>query len=164
MMEDVPSGHCFGCSLDNPVGLKLDIHPFEDGVMTEFTMDRRHESYTGIVHGGLVSTIVDEIMGTVIAATRKRLCCTTQLRTWFFAPLKIGKRYRATAIISSETPDGVYRVSSRVVACGSNEDAPLVEATGSYVWMTRAHVLNEGHLGQDFNRYEHMLRHEEPTP
>ncbi|MEM7678077.1 MAG: PaaI family thioesterase [Myxococcota bacterium] len=158
MMDNVPSGHCFGCSKDNPVGLKLNIQAAGDSVTTVFEMDRRYESYAGIVHGGLVSTILDEIMGTVIAATRKRLCCTTQLRTWFLSPLRIGIPYRAMATISSETSDGVYRVSSKVISGDSDEDTPLVEATGNYVWMTREHVLKEGHLGKDFDRYEHMLR------
>jgi uncharacterized protein (TIGR00369 family) len=57
-------GMCFGCGKNNPIGLKLEFDLDEDGMAVEgrFTPRREHEGYTGIVHGGIVATMLDEAM------------------------------------------------------------------------------------------------------
>ncbi|MFH1524361.1 MAG: PaaI family thioesterase [Chloroflexota bacterium] len=55
---------CFICGLENPVGLKLKIYEIEPGVIeTTYTAPEHFQSYPGILHGGIVATILDEISG-----------------------------------------------------------------------------------------------------
>lgn len=57
-------GMCFGCGKNNPIGLKLEFHLDEENLTVEgrFTALREHEGYAGIMHGGLVATLLDEAM------------------------------------------------------------------------------------------------------
>ena len=77
--EEIPSDwlndgtdyqRCFVCGADNPVGLHL--HYWQEGnqIVTSFTADERHQGFPGVLHGGLISTILDETMGRTALFTR----------------------------------------------------------------------------------------------
>jgi acyl-coenzyme A thioesterase PaaI-like protein len=54
---------CYACGPRNPVGLHLQFGTREDGRFgTEFTPDRVHQGYKGIVHGGFLALVMDETM------------------------------------------------------------------------------------------------------
>jgi acyl-coenzyme A thioesterase PaaI-like protein len=55
---------CFICGLENPVGLHLRIYQTEPGVIeTTYTAPAHFQGYPGVLHGGIVATILDEISG-----------------------------------------------------------------------------------------------------
>lgn len=55
---------CFVCGLENPVGLKLKIYITEPGVIeTAYIAPDHFQGYPGVLHGGIVATILDEISG-----------------------------------------------------------------------------------------------------
>jgi acyl-coenzyme A thioesterase PaaI-like protein len=55
---------CFICGLENPVGLRLRIYQTEPGVIeTTYTAPEHFQGYPGVLHGGIVATILDEISG-----------------------------------------------------------------------------------------------------
>ncbi|HZK18938.1 MAG TPA: PaaI family thioesterase [Clostridia bacterium] len=53
---------CFACGRLNPIGLKLEFE--SDGVVcrTTFTPTDEHQGWNGYMHGGIISTILDEVM------------------------------------------------------------------------------------------------------
>lgn len=54
--------HCFVCGEKNPAGLKLKFTKSEEKVWTTFLPTEAYQGYPGILHGGITSTILDEIM------------------------------------------------------------------------------------------------------
>lgn len=60
--ETIRNNGCFACGPANRRGLHLDIR--NDGVETyvEFTADESWQGFGGVVHGGLVATVLDEVM------------------------------------------------------------------------------------------------------
>lgn len=55
---------CFICGLENPVGLHLHIYEIEPGVVeTNYTAPEHFQGYPGVLHGGIVSAIIDEMAG-----------------------------------------------------------------------------------------------------
>ncbi len=57
-----PNNVCFACGPGNPCGLHL--HPRRDGdmIVAEFVPGQWHEGWRGVVHGGILMTILDETM------------------------------------------------------------------------------------------------------
>lgn len=54
---------CYVCGKDNPHGFRLDFERPEKGVLrARVTFRKEHQGYKDIVHGGLVSTVLDEMM------------------------------------------------------------------------------------------------------
>ena len=57
---------CFVCGRNNPVGLYLQF--FDNGkdeVFSDYTVPARYQSYPGIVHGGILASMLDEVVGRV---------------------------------------------------------------------------------------------------
>jgi uncharacterized protein (TIGR00369 family) len=54
--------NCFGCGHSNPVGLKMDFFADETFVYSWLTLADHFCSYDKYVHGGIVATVLDEIM------------------------------------------------------------------------------------------------------
>ena len=55
--------YCFACGEANPVGLHLHFHIENERFITKKIVPREYQSYTGVVHGGIVTTMLDEAMG-----------------------------------------------------------------------------------------------------
>lgn len=56
------SRYCMVCGLDNPFGIRGAFYSMEDGrVMSPFKFHYNHQSYPGRVHGGMVTTVLDEL-------------------------------------------------------------------------------------------------------
>ncbi len=54
---------CFVCGKNNPMGLQLEFEIVDGVYTTYFTPDEHYQSYDGILHGGIISTLLDEITG-----------------------------------------------------------------------------------------------------
>jgi len=66
MNKQPNSDMCFVCGRNNPVGLYLQF--FDNGkdeVFSDYTVPARYQSYPGIVHGGILASMLDEVVGRV---------------------------------------------------------------------------------------------------
>lgn len=96
--------YCFGCGRQNPQGLKLTFYADDrDGsVWTEWTPAREQEGFPGIVHGGLVTTVLDEVMGWMISS-QQIWAVTGALNVRFRKPVEIDVPVIARAWIAAES-------------------------------------------------------------
>ncbi len=86
--------YCFACSKENPIGLQLEFSFQEEYYVAEYIVRKEYQSYRGIVHGGIVSTMLDEAMGGYlyakgILAVTARLNIRYREKTPVGVPLKI---------------------------------------------------------------------------
>ena len=54
--------YCFGCSPDNPHGLRIDFTIKDNLVLGEFVSDTHHMGPPDAVHGGIIATLIDDSM------------------------------------------------------------------------------------------------------
>ena len=58
------SQYCFICGMENPVGLHLHIYEIAPGeVESTYIAPDHFQGYPGVLHGGIVAAIIDEISG-----------------------------------------------------------------------------------------------------
>ena len=76
----------------NPHTLHLRFMITSEGVETVFVSDKNQEGYKGVVHGGIVASILDETIGWSIAVAREKYFMTVELNTQFLKPLPVGKK------------------------------------------------------------------------
>jgi len=68
-MAHMAHNRCFGCGQANPDGLRLDFLLAEDGsVVCLPTIPDIYEGPPGIVHGGIIATLLDEVMSKTVRA------------------------------------------------------------------------------------------------
>jgi uncharacterized protein (TIGR00369 family) len=90
MNKQPASRHCFICGVENPIGLGLRF--IDDGdstVMADVNVPESYNGYPGVVHGGIVAAILDEVSGRALLARGHDV-------TNLFVTLKMELRYRQT--------------------------------------------------------------------
>lgn len=80
---------CFGCAPDHPIGFHLAFEREGDEVVTRFVPSDRHQGPPGIMHGGLVMTLMDEIGAWAILASMGKFGFTAEVSCKLRAPTKI---------------------------------------------------------------------------
>jgi acyl-coenzyme A thioesterase PaaI-like protein len=54
--------YCFACGRTNPDGLHLQFEPNRDEVICRVKIDKSHQGYSGVAHGGIIATLIDSAM------------------------------------------------------------------------------------------------------
>lgn len=83
--------HCFVCGTENTTGLGLDF--YDDGdltVISTFKIRKEFQGYPGISHGGILATILDEVVGRVaMVKDHHRFMMTVNMKVQFRNPVPI---------------------------------------------------------------------------
>lgn len=86
---------CFICGLENPVGLHLHIYEVEPGVIeTKYIAPEHFQGYPGVLHGGIVGAMIDEIAGRAHMGSNPddpRFMFTAKLEVKYRQNVPIGK-------------------------------------------------------------------------
>jgi len=87
---------CFVCGQDNQAGLKLDFFYDQNKHLAwaEFQPEEQFEGYRDILHGGIISALLDEVMVKAIMHDNI-LAVTMKLTVEFKQPARIGEKLRA---------------------------------------------------------------------
>jgi uncharacterized protein (TIGR00369 family) len=85
--------NCFACGSLNTHGIQLELHAGEGRCWTELELDRRFEGWEGIAHGGIVTTILDEVMAWALVESDS-WGVTARMQVEFKRPVPIGRRIR----------------------------------------------------------------------
>ncbi len=137
-MNQQPSSlNCFVCGVENKFGLH--IHFYETGpdeVTAEYTVPNQHQGYPGIVHGGIVATMLDEVSSrTVFRGDPPRLVVTARLALRYRKPVPVGVPLKLVGRLL-EDKGHVCRVSGAVYgpddALLAESDATLFEVASSF--------------------------------
>ncbi len=118
-------GTCFACGRDNPHGLQLPIRPAAEGVELEWSVPDRYTGWRNVVHGGIVATILDELMAWA-CSSRGTYTVTAELAVRFRHPLPAATPFRGFGSVTGEKGRVLF-AQSRITL----PDGTLVaEATG----------------------------------
>jgi len=102
-MKEVPtSPGCFVCGKKNPIGLKLQSMYEEGLVEATFRPKEEHIGYENIVHGGIITSLLDEVMVWVPWTKTEDYFFTGEITVRFAKPLEFGTEVTATARIVQE--------------------------------------------------------------
>ncbi len=127
---------CFVCGRENPIGLHM--HFWVDDancVHAEFTPREEHQSFPGVMHGGLITTMLDELIGRTAIAL-DIWCMTVKLDVRFLKPVPIGEPLTLKGEITKKSSRllegrGELRLSDGTLAA---------EATGTYLKIPNAQM------------------------
>jgi len=103
LLELPHTAGCLVCGRQNPIGLHLHLHVDEStgAVQTHFTPAAQHIGFEGIIHGGILATVLDEAM--VWAATwgGRRFCVCGEMTVRFRKAAEVGKLLLVGAAVES---------------------------------------------------------------
>jgi len=117
--------YCFVCGEENENGLHLVFTLLEGKICSEFTFRKAHQGYKDIVHGGLLSAVLDEAM--VKASLMQGMpSVTAEITVRFRNPLLVNER----AVVEAE----IRRVNRKIVETSAvikkHDDTLVAEGWG----------------------------------
>ncbi|NMC86023.1 MAG: PaaI family thioesterase [Anaerolineaceae bacterium] len=95
MIKQSSTHHCFVCGIENPHGLHIDFTSDGEGrAYAEHVFPKEFEGYPGIVHGGVISSVLDEAAGRATMRDKRPefVLVTGKLVVHFRQPVRIGEK------------------------------------------------------------------------
>lgn len=99
-----PDQPCFGCGPHHPIGFHLEPYREGDAVCVDFTPGERYQGPPGLMHGGLVMTLADELGAWVVLGLKERFGFTAAIEARLMKPVRIGVPVHGRGTIESDTP------------------------------------------------------------
>ena len=125
---------CFACGELNEAGLHLKLQLASGRCRVELTLPNRFEGWEGLIHGGIVCTILDEVMAWALVE-RDSWGVTARMSVDFRRPVLVGQSIRAEGWIV-ESKRRIQRTAGRIIDAESGLELATAEAT--YVAATEA--------------------------
>jgi acyl-coenzyme A thioesterase PaaI-like protein len=93
MSKQPNSRSCFVCGRENPTGLNMTFYETAPGeVVAEYTVSEKFQGYPGVVHGGIVASMLDEASGrSQMGPDPSRFMYTAQLSIRYRQPVPVGQ-------------------------------------------------------------------------
>jgi acyl-coenzyme A thioesterase PaaI-like protein len=129
MTVEVAPHRCFACGSLNEHGIHLDLHVAGDRCWTELELPDRFQGWDGIAHGGIVCTILDEVMAWSLAAS-DNWGLTARMSVDFKRPVRLGVAIRGEGRITGSRRR-LHETAATLVDAATGE--LLASATGTYL-------------------------------
>ncbi len=108
LVTPLSDNYCFVCGKDNPQGFKIEVRYREAELTaeTELSIPREYQGWAEVIHGGILSTLLDELMAHAVWRFAGA-CLTMSMEVRFHKPLKPGEPILVRGVL--HTPNGSRR-------------------------------------------------------
>ncbi len=139
MNQQPVSRTCFVCGVENPAGLHMrfyetDTEPAQ--VVAEYTVPAHFQGYPGVVHGGIIASMLDEVTSrTIFRGSPTRFVVTAKLAVRYRKPVPVETPLRLTGRVV-EDKGRVITVAGEILGPDgtllAEAEATLVEVEASF--------------------------------
>ena len=135
-MRELPHTHsCFVCGESNAIGLKLRFTTDGHVVQTRFRLRAAHIGFRGVVHGGILTTVLDEIMVWACAVPTGRFAFCAELTARFLNPVRPDDEIVATGELLTNRKNRLFEAKGVLTDPSGRIYA---EATGKFLPIPRS--------------------------
>ncbi len=127
VLQEIYPDTSFVSGVENPKGMKMVPVIKDRKIYAKYIFEKSFEGGPGLVHGGILSTVLDDMMG-YATFTQNLFCVTANLNVNFRAPSPVDKEFELYAWVKEVDGNKVYAES--VI---QSEDAIHVEADGLFI-------------------------------
>ncbi len=121
---------CFVCGESNPIGFNLRFETDGRIVQTRFVPRTEHVGFKQTVHGGLIATLMDEVMVWGCAVQTKQFSYCAELTVRFISPLRPDEEVTATGELTANRRGKIFETKGEI---RSHSGLLLAAATGKYL-------------------------------
>ena len=126
---------CLVCGRDNPHGLHLSFQVDPDAaggnVYCDFKLEPHHIGFQGVIHGGVIATVLDEAMVWAATWSGRRFCLCAELNVRFRQMAVVGQPLRLEARVDFAKP----RLIQTSAEIRNLANVPIAAGTGKYIPM-----------------------------
>ena len=88
-IEKLQGYGCFACGTANPIGLDMQFYRLGDAVCSEIVLSKQYEGWENMAHGGIVSTLLDEIMSWTGMYFKRSFLVTRKMEIKYIRPVPV---------------------------------------------------------------------------
>lgn len=130
-MRELPhTKSCFVCGEENSVGLRQRFATDGRVVSTRFTPRPEHAGFKGVVHGGILATLLDEIMVWACAVQTRKFGFCAEMTIRFQQPAQPGAELLIEAELLANRRGKIFEAKAQV---SDATGTVLATATGKYM-------------------------------
>ncbi|MFH8453293.1 PaaI family thioesterase [Streptomyces fungicidicus] len=135
-------GQCFGCGGEQPHGLHLEARAGEGvSITAEFTVQAAHQGAPGLAHGGVLTTALDEALGSLNWLLRT-IAVTGRLETDFVQPVPVGTVLHLEAEVTAVAGRKIYCTATGRI--GGPGGPVAVRADALFIEVKVDHFIDHG--------------------
>jgi len=147
---------CFGCSVNNPYGLQMKFFTDEESLFSWVTVPDHLCGWGNLVHGGVISTILDEVMSWAAIYLLKKIILTKSMTVDFIKPVYIGNEIKAVGKVLQFNNDHEAAMEGLIY---NNKGKLCAKSTGTYSLLTPETIKRLGLIDQEvLNNFEIILK------
>jgi acyl-coenzyme A thioesterase PaaI-like protein len=133
--------YCFACGSLNPYGLHLHFRLDGSTVVADFQPREEFQGFPGVVHGGIIATVLDEALNrTSMITDQPAWTLTGRLEIRYRRPVPYGPLLRVRAELGQQRGRMVQATGK--VTLADDESAVLAEAQGTFMALS-AEMLDD---------------------
>jgi uncharacterized protein (TIGR00369 family) len=132
---------CFVCGSENERGLNLTFESNGDSIEAAFEPDTSMCSYTGVVHGGIIASVLDEGMGWTGYPSTKKFFFTAEMKVRYKKSIIANRKYILKAKLIN-MHKRIYVAQGQIV---DNDGTVYATAEGKYILLKE---LNKKLIGE----------------
>jgi acyl-coenzyme A thioesterase PaaI-like protein len=127
---EILEGHdCFACGTENPIGLKLNFYRQGNSICSNVVLTRNHVGWQNMAHGGIISTLLDEVMSWSVIYFKKAFSVTRRMYVKYLKPVPIETELTAKGMV---TPGGNARSCKASAVLLDKGGSVLAKAEGDF--------------------------------
>jgi uncharacterized protein (TIGR00369 family) len=142
--------NCFGCSPDNPDGLRMEFYEKDDEIISEWEPSFKFHGYLNILHGGIQSTLIDEIACWVVLIKLKTGGVTARLDIRMKKPVPANK---GKIILKAHLVKVNRRIAEVDVALYSPDGILCTTGTASYFIYPQEEAVRSLNYPADYSEF-----------
>lgn len=148
---------CFGCGAANAHGLRMTFHSDAHHVYSFLSVPVSMAGWDWIVHGGVLSTILDEIMGWTVIYLLQKIGVNKTMTVDFLRPVSVGQPLKVVGSVLETSSDRNATISGIIY---DDKDRECARATGTFSVMPSKVAVRLGVVSKEFMaRFEPVLHH-----
>lgn len=136
-IDKVEGYNCFACGTANPIGLKLSFYHQGGYVCSDVTLDKNYEGWENMAHGGIISTLLDEVMSWTIIYFIRDFFVTKKMQVRYIRPVPLGRPLLVRGkIIQSDQKE--VRAKAEIIG---ESNKILARAQGDFVLVPKERLV-----------------------
>jgi acyl-coenzyme A thioesterase PaaI-like protein len=102
---------CFACGTRNPIGLRMLFYRQGNAICSDVLLTRNHVGWQSMAHGGIISTLLDEVMAWAVIYFKRTFFVTRRMTVRYRAPVPVDVPLTVRGALAPESPAGTCRTT-----------------------------------------------------
>jgi uncharacterized protein (TIGR00369 family) len=138
---------CFGCGADNPLGLHMEFLTDGQRIYSFVTVPSAMAGWDQTVHGGIITTMLDEIMGWSVIYLLKKIGVTKSITVDFKKPIHVGHQLTVVGFIQEMLSERQVVVTGEIY---SGNETLCAKSQGTFAAIPPQTAVRLGVMSADY--------------